>query len=280
MLDQTTIEQIEKLLKLDSGTLSTAISSDKEEALTLPEGLKVMTESELESRDKSLKNRSYNEGKEAGADMTIKSIKNNYGIDIEGKDLESVMSAYNEKVLSDAKIKPAEALQEKERQIAALRDNVNTLTQERESLIQEKNNISLRAKLTSGVPSDLPVDQDEFLYSMNSKGYEFIEEEGKIVVKKNGQPLYTDTTQENVDWKEVMSNYAKERWGETQPNKQGMGGKSSSKHAGGGLITKMSQLEKQFTDAGKSTQGSEFASAFQQAQKEAEAAGHEFKVDE
>lgn len=271
MLTKEQQKQIATLLKIDEAKLSEAITATDEVTLELADGIKVFTPAELESRDRSVKSKGYNEGKVAGVEMFVADQKEALGLDFDGKDGAKLIEALQAKTLTDAKMKPDEKVKEHEKTIAGLKENITKL----EGQLSEKDGtvkkLSLTTKLATGIPAGVPVDQDEFLYAMEKSGYSFEETEAGIIVKKNGQPLTAGNTEDPVDYKAAMLNYAKEdrKWLSDEPaTPVGRGGSSSTpRHAT--VAKKATEFEKQWQAEGKSLQSADYNAALTAAAKAA-----------
>lgn len=275
MLSKATLSKIAALLKLTEADVLAAQADTAEKDLTLPENLVVMTTDEQTTRENNLKKEQFEAGKQASDEMFIKDTKKAMNLDFEGKDRTKFLEAYAAKVLADAKIKPDEALAEKEKQISTLKATVQKLETEKTEFEKKVQNVQLESTILRAVPANLVgVEPEEVLSSMRMKGYEFTMEDGKVVAKKNGEKI-ADTQLNALPIADVITGYAKERkWlgdeeGGGGEDKSGRGG-SSSKQKGKQVATptKLSEAEKAWTDQGKNVGTSEFMNYVSGLQKE------------
>lgn len=278
MLPIETQKQIAKLLKIDEAAFLEAVKSEKEAEVKIPE-VQVFTSQELASRDQNQKKSGYDEGKGAGLEMFVKDQKEKLGLDFEGKDPEKFVNAFQAKILADAKAEPNQKLQEKDGIIAKLQGTVKEYEDKYNAVQQEKKGIMMKTKLTSVVPSGLPVDADEVLLSMQSRGYSFEEDDkGSIIPKRNGEVIRDAKTQDALDHKAVIENYVtnERKWkpAADDGNKQGRGGGSDRRTSG--LITSMKEAKEQWEGQGKSINTAEFQAYVQDAAK----TNKEFNWDE
>lgn len=262
MLKKEAISKIAAALKLDESALTTALSAADEQDITIPEGLVVLTPAELASRDGANETKGYNKGEVAAIEKLVKEQKNTLGLEFEGKDPNKLFEAFKSKVLTDAKIEPSAALQEKETIITGLRANLTKLEQEKQEIAAAVSKVKLEATVSKAIPTNLVagVEPDEVLLTMRHKGYEFEEKDGVIVAKKNGE-IVADTALRPLPVKDVINAYVKERnWiddgGGAGGDKTGRGGGHSTPKLP--TPTKLSEVEKQWKEEGKNTGTAEF----------------------
>lgn len=270
MLSIEVQKNIAKLLKIDESAFLEAVKSDKESDVKIPE-LQVFTGQELSARDQNQKKLGYDEGKGAGLEMFVKEQKEKHGLDFEGKDPEKFVSAFQTKVLADAKAEPNQKIQEKDGIIANLQATVKDYEAKYNTAEQEKKGIVIKSKLTRAVPAGLPIDGDEVLLSMQARGYAYEEDEkGVIVFKKNGEIIRDPKTQDPISHEAVISNYVtnERKWvptGEGDQDKQGRGFKSDRRTSG--VVTSMKEAKAQWEGQGKSINTAEFQAYVQDAAK-------------
>jgi len=267
MLKKEALEKLAKLSKIEVSVLEAAIKATEEQDIAIPE-LNVFTADELATRDSNAKKTGYNEGKVAGLEIAVKEQKEKLGIDVEGKTLDVLIDAYGKKILADAKIEPNAKVAELTTSLKKVQDNLAAEIEAKKQLEGTITSIKTENTLISMFPDNVSdiLSKNEILGIVKAK-YEFVTEDGKLVVKENGQIVKDTTTQNALDPKDVIKNYLTERKlvVEGDPKRQGRGGEGDS--GKGGAILKLSELEKSFTDAGKSLQGQEFNAALDSAMK-------------
>lgn len=260
MLKKESIEKIAKHLKLDVTALESALTSKEEVDVEIAE-LNVFTNEELTTRDENLNALKYKEGKEAGAEMIIKAIKKDNGIEVDGKDPIKVIEAIKSKVLQDAKIEPSKQINELNGVIATLQTKVKEAETEKLTLESKMSQIKLDSKLMSLIPDklDTPLTKDEVLGIIKSK-YSFVEEGGKLIVKDGDTILRDPKLQTELTPNDVIPSYLKERkFLSEQQSKDGRGGGNDGGKSG--VYSKLSEITKEFQDQGKSLNGQEYAAA-------------------
>jgi hypothetical protein len=259
MLKQETIQKIEQLLKIKG--LAEAIRSEGEVDLII-EGISTFSDEELQT----LKSNSYKDGKKAGVEMDVDDMKKELGLDFQGKTVKGLVEALKKKVLDDAKIEP-------EQRVKELSKDLDTLRKENERLSQtlaEQKTEALRAKTDRELFKEVPettLSASDLVDFARLKGYDFrLNEEGKIVPYKNGEPL-KDKTANPLGAKDVLSEFAKEfkllKPEEVIPEGRGGGDKKPLARP-----ASISELKQQFLEQGKSVNGDEFRQAYQAAAKD------------
>ena len=260
MIKKDTLLKMAAILKMDATEFEAALNDAAEKDITLPE-VTAFTATELSTRDSAIKKTERAEATTAALEMFIKDQKKTLGIEFEGKDPAKFLEAYQAKVLADAKLAPDETVKKKEAEINQLKANIQTLQKEKEDAIGQVGKIKTETTLMSSIPTNLSgVEPQEVIASMRMKGYDFVEEDGVMVVKKDGITM-ADKLLKPLNLKEVIMSYATERkWiGEEDPNKTGRGA-GSSKKAGAftGKPTKLSEVEAAWKEEGKNPATADF----------------------
>lgn len=239
---------------MDEVAVTAAIDAQNETDIDLP-AIEVFTPQEIAARDTQVKKQALAEGGTAAIEMLVKEKKKELGLEFEGKDVGKLLEAYQTKVLADAKLVPDEALKKKDDIINGLRANISTLEKEKTDAISQAAKIKQETAIKASIPTNLSgVEPDEVLASMRLKGYDFVEEDGKIVAKKDGQ-IVADKALQPLALADVIKGYATERkWlADEQQQRAGRGGGSSKKPLpNGSKPTTLSQAEEAWVADGKS----------------------------
>ena len=225
---QEVIKHIADTLKVDVETLTKAfeLPSEKltsEVELEFPK-VTTYTEEEYSTLETNLKKSSYNEGKTAGSEMTAKELKKLSGIDVDGKDINSIFEAIVSKAKADAGVKPNEEIAELKKSIQKLQETVTTKEAENASLIEKHAKQSLEYKILGLIPQNsIGLTNSTILNDMRSNGYNVSEVEGKLTVTKNGETLKDQKLQNPLSFEDVATQYLKEKnW--LKASKDGRGG--------------------------------------------------------
>lgn len=268
-LKKEALQRIAKLTKLKLEDLEKAIKDENEVDLTIDESLTALSTSELEARDEN----SRKEGRADGIDIGAKAVRKAAGIeDGIGKDPSAIAKAIADKALSEAKLKPDEA-------VKALKDQVDQLKGEltkKDTTISDlttKASIAQRdAKLLTMLPKNRSsiLSDAEYLTLINNTMV-IKEVDGKEVVEIGGQIARVDATKDPLPVKDVINNLFSERkWIDAgSGGAGGNGGRGGKDDPGsGGKITKMSEFTKKIEDEGRNLNAADVQAELQQLMKD------------
>lgn len=251
MLKKEQVEALGKLLGIDN--LAAAIADEKEVDIAIPEA-------ELYTAEQ-LTTLKANERKSAGAaavEIAVKDFKAKAGLEFTGKTLDGLATAISEKALADAKIEPEKKVKELQDKLATVQATATEFETKLKAKDDEIASVKLHGELVKAVPGGTLLEPDEIITLMKAKGYEFKQEDGKMVVYKDGEPQ-RDKLANALPVADVVKTFATEKKliGEGDPDtKGGRGG--AGKPAAGGAITSASQLAAKYKADGKNLQGAEF----------------------
>lgn len=174
--------------------LSAYLTDDKTEVELAAEPLHILDETRLTELKTTLKKDGYEEGKTAGSEMTVKELKKKWGIEKEGKSIDSLFGYVNEKVLSDAKIEPEKKVKELSESLATLQQTLQQKESEWSGLIQQKDqtikSIKSEAILLQSMPKVEGYKTNHLLAAFKSDGFGIdIDENNNVVPVLNGKPL-------------------------------------------------------------------------------------------
>lgn len=181
------------VVEMENDDLTKGIESGEIEIKT--DDLVVYKSDQFESFKKNLSDDEYKKGKLAGEEMPFKFevLKEKYGVEVTGKNLDSFAEALKKKTLEEAKIEPSKKIQELEEEKKKLQTNYATLETEFsgfKTTIQEKES---RAKKDNTLSSFLPVtglkvDHDITLLALKTKaGIDIaFDENNTMMITENG----------------------------------------------------------------------------------------------
>lgn len=249
----TNINDIEKALKLEEGSLAAAISSEEEVNISIPKNLVIRTSDEVELREKNLKETS----KQAGIEIAIKNARNDLGLEFEGKTMDNLLSAYKDKLTDELTSEPnalidglkkdkekfQSILKEKDNQIETLN---NSITSIKNQSVIESSVIRAFGNVTEGVKTSIPTQDIRDLFLLKNK---IDIQDGKTVVIKDGEVIQDPTTLEPVSLDSVAGEFIKSY---IQTPTGGKGGTDNPNGTG----TDFDAFQKEMTDKGIQT-GSE-----------------------
>ena len=175
--------------------LKTAITSDTEVEITMPDKWHTFSEDELATRDRS----KYNEGKTAGYEIDIKEKKNELGLEFEGKTLSNLITAAMAKATADAGVEPEAKYKELENKYTALvgvKEGLESTIASKEAEILNIGSVSqlVNAITSKGINTTIPADKIVKVYLTE---HDIVD--GKNVrVKGEADILKDDKTREGI----------------------------------------------------------------------------------
>jgi hypothetical protein len=259
-------KKISTLLKVKETDLEAALKDEKEVDLTIPEDLEVLTKEELEARDTAQKKLGEKDGREIG----IKEVKKAAGLpdDAPSKDPVKVAQAIVDKATADAKVKPDEKVTQLTEQVTLLQKQLGEKDGEVATAKKTAADTLLDRKILAAFPKDRAstLEEEEYL-TLIKASYSFKEQDGAIIVEKDGKPLRDTKTTNPLALADAVAGIFNERkWIGEQT--QVPGGRGGGNQNPTGKAGKLSELMKQFKDAGKNMQGDEFREAVAAATKD------------
>lgn len=212
MLKKETIEAFAKYAGVSASDLEAKIKSESEEDITLQK-VNIFTDDQLTERISNEKTTSYNEGKTAGVEMLVKDKKKELGYEFEGKDFDSLLNHHSTKI-KEASGKPNEKVTELTNDITKLNDahklELEGLSKQNESLLNTMSSLKTKTHLLSIIPQNTTLSKDDMITLFNAN-YQVAEEDGKRVVKQNGETLKDVTTASPLPLDSVFMNWATEK---------------------------------------------------------------------
>ena len=224
MLKKETAEVLGKVLPkgITVEELTQAISSTEEVELTIPEGRfldKTSEETLLDNHGKS----KYDAGKLAGSEMTIKDLKEKAELDIQTKDVDSILTALNDKALKGVNTEPNKKVEELQTSLSTLQQKYEDDIKIKDTLISQKESELHKIGTVSKIQGLLPdlkegITNDVAITIFNTTHE--IKEDG---IFKNGQLLKNDL-QSPLSLEDAVGSFINERgWKKETP--KGHGGK-------------------------------------------------------
>lgn len=264
-LKKETITNIAKLLKLDEAKVIAALAAADEQDIEIQADLQVLTKTELETRDRA----KYGEGKTAGEEMLVKGIMDEEGITVEAgkkKDKAALVEGLKKKATDEAGTSTDEKVKERDKTIAALRQNLTTKEAEVNTFKSQADIAKKDAQLLALLPKNRAdnLTDEQYLLLFKSE-FEITEHEGKQAVKnlKTGDIVKTTTDLTPIAPADVIkTQFSERKWIKEEapapapaPGKGGRGaGDSNFKPAG---IANMKQFNDHLKAQGINPNGSE-----------------------
>lgn len=223
MLNQETSKFLSDTLGIDIEQLKTALTSDDEVEIKYNSG-ELLNEKQLADLKKTVKQTGYEEGKVVGRERIIKSIKQDYGAEIDSLDLSKVMGVLKTNTISDAKLPTDKKVGELTQSLETLQSKYTTDLELKDKEILSRDatikGFETNSEISKHLPSGLKgITQSQFMTLAKSEfGFGF--EESNFVVKQNGS-IMKDSLEKPISPKEVLAGFAaKNGW----TDKQGRGG--------------------------------------------------------
>lgn len=210
----------------------TAEMLEKDEITLSNEELIIRTKEE----DEKFQNNIKNEAKKAGVEIAVKEARTKLGLEFEGKNIDKLIEAVQNKTLEDAKIEPEEKLKNALKDVDTLKATVQTLTTEKEQAVKGfesfKNDLTIKSVLSKSLPENLAFPQDDMILILKNKMSFDTDESGNVVVKNNlGEVIKNPTTLEPKPVDEVITSFFDENKAYLKGVEGGAGG-SDSKSSG------------------------------------------------
>lgn len=215
MIKEGILKQVAKRAGIDESQFLTAIKAEGEQDITLEGEGEFITNEDLETIKVNSGKSNYEDGKKAGEEILIKSVKKLAGVEFEGKTPENLFGALKTKFEADAKVEPNTKIQELEKDKKALQEQL----EEKDGIIKNKESeidnlfvqSNVKAKLPEKLENGMTRDDLFILYSAkrkfkrNENGLELVDSKTNEVVKdKKLNPLSVEK-----DIEEFLQPYGK-----------------------------------------------------------------------
>jgi hypothetical protein len=212
-----------------------------------------------EEEDNAFQNNLKQTAKTAGLEIAIKDARTKLGLNFEGKTIDNLIDAVKQKAVADANIEPTEQLKAKEKDIETLKTTISTLTNEKESAFNQlksfKNETIVNNSLLSVIPENVVLPKNDVLLILKNKFNFEADENGKILVKKDGEVIKNTTTLDPIPPKEIITKFFEENPTYLKGVEGGAGGSDSGSN--GGKMTVDKYVEQAQKD-GKNVNSEEF----------------------
>jgi hypothetical protein len=222
------------------------IEAQEEKEVSVPETTKILSGTEYTQVVENLKTENIKVGKE----LAIKDLKEKAGVEFDGKNPDKFIEAFKTKIEKDSGTSVDEKVKQRDKTIAEMKTALEKVTGERDSANQRITSIQKDSELMKHFPKNRDDRFSDNMYlSVLKSEYEFAEEDGKPVVKKNGEVLKDDKfnllTAESV----INSHFTSSKWIKEEAEggdggDGGVGGRGGkNKPAGGNTFVKLSEFQ-------------------------------------
>ena len=196
------------------------------------EEIKVFKQDDYNTLVGNIETEKYNEGKTAGEQMAVKAVRDEYGLEFEGKTVANFATAFKAKIEADSKIEPNAKVKELTTDIEKLRGNLSEWEEKynglQTSVAQEKKAYKVNSLVSSSMPTEglsIKKDMATSLFNMNHE-IDF-DEAGTAVIKKDGVILKNETTRSPMALNDVVNTFLKDNGLITAPSGGAGGGDAS-----------------------------------------------------
>lgn len=240
MINQDNIKAIASVLHVDAEQLQTALTSQDEVTLEIPE-LVSMPKPDFDTRIQNEKSTGYNEGKKAGIEMEVKQAREKLGLQFEGKSIDGLLNAFEQSVVAKHKIEPNKAIEEKEAIITQLRANIGKLEEEKTKIAETFAKKERQSKIEQTILTAIPdaavsntLGRNDIAVLFKSS-YEVDFDNEKPVVKKDGQVVANSNTLEPLSLSQIMTTFVTEKGLLKNEGGRGDGSQTGQQHKAGTL---------------------------------------------
>jgi len=192
------INDLEKFLRLEEGTLKAAIDNEEGVDIQISEDLVVRTQEEISTREKNL----TDTAKVAAVEIAVKGMRNELGLEFEGKTMENLIAAHRAKVESEAQAEPDQRIRELQSDNDKLRQNLETKQGEVEALntrfteFENRNTINRQVDdaflgAIEGKKTTIPMQDMKDLFMVRNS---LKVDDGKTVLLRDGEVAKDETT--------------------------------------------------------------------------------------
>lgn len=196
---------------------------EKGEDVTLLEDAVIRTKDE----ETTFLNNIKAETSKAAIEIEVKKLRNDLGLDFQGKSIENLVEALTEKHKNEFTKEPSEQLEAKEKDLQTLKAKIQEIEATKKDVENQfnsyRNNLKLEKELGSVLPKDLAIPADDMLMIIKSKLNPTVDGD-RVVFKKGEDILKNDTTLDPLDAKTVLGNFFAENKHYLKPVNGGAGG--------------------------------------------------------
>jgi len=175
--------------------------------------LKVLKSTDFDTFKSNLATEEYKKGKVAGEEMLIKTAREKYALEFEGKTLDNLIEAYKNKHIAEASKEPTQKVKELSTDIEKLRNNLteweNKYNSLNGSIENERKANKVNAIIQNAIPKEgtiLPIEDIALLFK--SKYNIDITENGHVV-KQGENVLKNATTLAELTINDIMGDFIK-----------------------------------------------------------------------
>ena len=202
------IGEIEQSLGIEAGKLTEWISSEDNHKVEL-ENLVIKPKADYDTLINNLKKESGS----AALEIAIKEQRKKLGLEFEGKTMDNLLSSFQKKVETEAKIDPNKKYDtlksdfEKLQGIAS--DWESKYSNLETNLNQERQQRKIDSDILSKLPDNLVMSKEDMLVILKAKNQIKIGEDGYEIIGQDGKPMKNQSNMNNLTLDEFLPAFTK-----------------------------------------------------------------------
>jgi hypothetical protein len=200
------IAELEQTLGIESGKLQEMITGEEVHKLDLSTKV-ILDKTTYDERISNIKKDSSS----MALEIAIKEQRNTLGLDFQGKTMENLVNAIKEKTEKESKIAPEEKYNTLKSDFEKLQDNFTKKETEfstfKTNIEKQSELTEIKSEFTKHISGETFVSGSTIFAEAKDKGYSFEKEEGKTVVKLNGETQKNKETLSPITVKDFVTDF-------------------------------------------------------------------------
>lgn len=174
------------------------------------------------------------ETSKAAIEIEVKKLRNDLGLEFEGKTVKKLVEALTEKNRVEFTKDPNDQLTAKEKDIQTLKQKIQEIEEEKNKVATEfgsyKNELTLEREIRASLPANLSIPEEDIIMIIKNRLKPSVDE-GKVVFKKGDDILKDSTTLEPLAAKKVLEDFFAENKSYVKAVDGGKGGQDDPGNA-------------------------------------------------
>lgn len=215
--------------------------------------LKVFSNDDYNTLISNVEKEGYNKGKVSGEQMAVKSVRDTYGLDFEGKTVANFAEAFKQKLEQDLKVEPDTKIEELKKDNDLLRNNLtefeNKFNNLQSSVEQEKKDFKATSLILNSMPASGLSVKPEIATKLFKMEYSLdFDESGEAIVKKGDTVIKDETTRSPIKINSAIESFLQTEGLIAKPDGSGRG---ADDETGSGNVGDIKSFIKEMEDNGK-----------------------------
>jgi len=186
---------IEEKLGIEKGKLAEMVTSEEEHEVNLDE-IVIRAKADEETFIENLKKQTGKASKEIAVKEFVKEIKETHGLEFEGTKAEKLAEALLKKGEEEAKAEPNQKIVELKKELGEVKGKYNAVVEEKKQIetnfAKKEKDLIIKTSFTKHVPANALVSPETIFTEFKTQGYSIEDEEGTLVIKKDGKIIEDD----------------------------------------------------------------------------------------